>query len=323
MAVSKRLRFDVLRRDHHTCRYCGRSAPEVRLTVDHVVPVTLGGSDDPSNLVTACSDCNSGKASMPPDAERVAEVKEDALRWAAAIRAAAQEMLASEARREDVRSEFVKHWWRWKTGDSPVPLPADWRQSVDNFLSSGLPMEVLKSCVTIAMERRNIKADDTFRYMCGIAWKRVSELQLAAQSRLRAGSAETVKQGNGDEIVGLLFGALPWCDQPDMWPEFIAEFDQLHQDDEHEDGSTRTYDHWSDFEKVFAHSVSRVSDLATLSAHRNSLALQGLAPDAAARLLAEAEGRYFKAGEDGWGQEELTSYAVYLAMQEHPEARPS
>ncbi|MGC7224589.1 HNH endonuclease, partial [Mycobacteroides abscessus subsp. massiliense] len=44
MAVTKRLRYEVLRRDNYSCRYCGRSAPEVKLTVDHVVPVALGGS---------------------------------------------------------------------------------------------------------------------------------------------------------------------------------------------------------------------------------------------------------------------------------------
>lgn len=34
MAVSKRTRYEVLRRDNHACRYCGASAPEVKLTVD-------------------------------------------------------------------------------------------------------------------------------------------------------------------------------------------------------------------------------------------------------------------------------------------------
>ena len=41
MAVSKRLRYEILRRDNHTCRYCGESAPDVKLTIDHVVPVSL------------------------------------------------------------------------------------------------------------------------------------------------------------------------------------------------------------------------------------------------------------------------------------------
>ena len=85
MAVSKRLRFEVLRRDNHACRYCGGSAPDVTLTVDHVVPVALGGSDDPSNLVAACRDCNSGKSSVPPDAVLVSDVSQDALRWARAM----------------------------------------------------------------------------------------------------------------------------------------------------------------------------------------------------------------------------------------------
>jgi hypothetical protein len=56
------VRFEVLRRDGFTCRYCGRKAPMVRLQVDHVVPWSLGGSDDLSNLVAACSECNVGKS---------------------------------------------------------------------------------------------------------------------------------------------------------------------------------------------------------------------------------------------------------------------
>lgn len=63
MAVSKRLRYEILRRDSHTCRYCGASAPDVPLRVDHVTPVALGGTDTPANLVTSCEPCNSGKTS--------------------------------------------------------------------------------------------------------------------------------------------------------------------------------------------------------------------------------------------------------------------
>ena len=55
MAVSKRTRFEVLRRDDYTCRYC--RSTENPLTIDHVVPEALGGGNDPSNLVAACRDC--------------------------------------------------------------------------------------------------------------------------------------------------------------------------------------------------------------------------------------------------------------------------
>ena len=94
MSVSKRTRYEVLRRDNNTCRYCGGTAPDVTLTIDHVTPVSLGGSDDPSNLVAACKDCNAGKSSSNPDAALVASVSDDALRWAAALKAAAAAAVA-------------------------------------------------------------------------------------------------------------------------------------------------------------------------------------------------------------------------------------
>src|SRR5580704_10905440 len=63
--MTYRQRFAILKRDHHTCRYCGRKAPDVVLHVDHVIPRCEGGSDDESNLVTACSACNQGKGGWP------------------------------------------------------------------------------------------------------------------------------------------------------------------------------------------------------------------------------------------------------------------
>ena len=55
------LRMMVLSRDNFTCQYCGRRAPFVELHIDHVKPVSRGGNDMPSNLVTACQECNLGK----------------------------------------------------------------------------------------------------------------------------------------------------------------------------------------------------------------------------------------------------------------------
>jgi hypothetical protein len=90
MPVSRRLRYEILRRDNHACRYCGAIAPDVKLTVDHVVPTALGGDDEPENLVTACADCNAGKSSTNPEAPLVADVKQDALRWSRAMEEAAE-----------------------------------------------------------------------------------------------------------------------------------------------------------------------------------------------------------------------------------------
>jgi CRISPR/Cas system Type II protein with McrA/HNH and RuvC-like nuclease domain len=56
------VRFEILRRDGFTCRYCGRKAPLVSLQVDHIVPWSRGGTDNLSNLVTSCFECNIGKS---------------------------------------------------------------------------------------------------------------------------------------------------------------------------------------------------------------------------------------------------------------------
>lgn len=60
--ISKSTRFEVFKRDSFTCQYCGKSAPDVVLEVDHINPVSKGGDDDISNLITACFDCNRGKS---------------------------------------------------------------------------------------------------------------------------------------------------------------------------------------------------------------------------------------------------------------------
>lgn len=62
--LSKRQRYEILRRDGFRCRYCGACAPDVRLHVDHITPLARGGSDDPSNLCAACVACNLGKSTQ-------------------------------------------------------------------------------------------------------------------------------------------------------------------------------------------------------------------------------------------------------------------
>lgn len=63
--MSKKLRFEVLKRDKFTCRYCGAKAPDAVLHVDHIKPWSDGGTSNMMNLVTACADCNLGKKARP------------------------------------------------------------------------------------------------------------------------------------------------------------------------------------------------------------------------------------------------------------------
>ena len=59
--ISKKLRFEVFKRDNFTCQYCGRMAPEIILEIDHINPISNNGDNNILNLITSCRDCNRGK----------------------------------------------------------------------------------------------------------------------------------------------------------------------------------------------------------------------------------------------------------------------
>ena len=178
MAVSKRTRYEVLKRDNHTCRYCGASAPDAVLTVDHVIPASLGGSDDPSNLVAACNDCNAGKASTSPDSAVVEDVRQADLAWSSAIRRAADALAQERERRELYFSEFLAIW----PGYRRLPDEAEW--SVGRIYEAGLPVEEMVAAASYAAATPGVY--DRFSYFMGICWKKVTQMQEIAKEILAA-----------------------------------------------------------------------------------------------------------------------------------------
>lgn len=58
-------RKNVIKRDNHRCQYCHSIAPD--LTVDHIIPKSLGGQDTWENLTTACHRCNHKKGNRTPE----------------------------------------------------------------------------------------------------------------------------------------------------------------------------------------------------------------------------------------------------------------
>jgi len=62
LALSKR---NVLKRDRFQCQYCGTR--QGRMTVDHVVPKTMGGRDSWENMACACQHCNNLKGNRSPE----------------------------------------------------------------------------------------------------------------------------------------------------------------------------------------------------------------------------------------------------------------
>jgi len=70
--------LEVFARDAYRCAYCGLVFEAAALSIDHVQPRMRGGDGSGGNVVTACSSCNTAKASRSlaqflaenPDARR-------------------------------------------------------------------------------------------------------------------------------------------------------------------------------------------------------------------------------------------------------------
>ena len=188
MAVTKRTRYEVLKRDNHTCRYCGASAPDFPLRIDHVTPVALGGSDSPDNLVAACQDCNAGKSSTSPNADVVEDVKQADIKWAGAIKRVASARARQHKKRDAYVLEFKNDWGCWTYGwrEDNFPLASNWRTSIERFYDLGVPIDEVKRCVRIACGNNKVAADETYRYFAGCVWRVVTEMQDAAKELLDA-----------------------------------------------------------------------------------------------------------------------------------------
>ena len=65
--LSPKTRFEVFKRDKFICQYCGSTLPGSTLEVDHIKPVSKGGTNELLNLVTSCWDCNRGKTDKTLD----------------------------------------------------------------------------------------------------------------------------------------------------------------------------------------------------------------------------------------------------------------
>lgn len=179
MAISKRLRFEVLRRDDHTCQYCGESAPDVKLTVDHVKPVALGGKDSPENLVAACKDCNAGKSSVNLDAPMVEAIAQRNLDWAERAAMVSAKMRGT-IERDQAYVEYFEYAWdeRNRAHRRAAELPAGYRATLMHWAEIGVPDEALDLFLDVAMNKPRVSDEDVFTYLCGIVWNRIKQADI-------------------------------------------------------------------------------------------------------------------------------------------------
>ena len=63
--IKPSLRFEILKRDDYRCQMCGVTAKDgATLEIDHIHPVSKGGTNEPDNLQVLCRDCNAGKGAQ-------------------------------------------------------------------------------------------------------------------------------------------------------------------------------------------------------------------------------------------------------------------
>jgi len=170
-AISKKLRFDIFKRDEFTCAYCGSTPPNVILQVDHIHPVAEGGLNHIDNLITSCQPCNIGKGanvltnipiSLKDKASFVLEKEEQ-------IKAYYKVMQEQEDRLND------EMWLIADIIDSGSPtkgMDKGWLSSIKKFLKQLNYFEVLEAA-EIARAKFKWGGKKTFLYFCGVCHRKI------------------------------------------------------------------------------------------------------------------------------------------------------
>ena len=68
-------RRNIFARDKNRCQYCGKRFVTHELSLDHVVPRSIGGKATWENIVCACVACNTKKGGRTPEQARMTLVK--------------------------------------------------------------------------------------------------------------------------------------------------------------------------------------------------------------------------------------------------------
>lgn len=169
MAITKKLRFEVFKRDGFVCQYCGRRPPEVILEIDHIIPKKKKGRDDFENLITACFDCNRGKGArdlkVSPEilSDKTKQLKEKELQLKEFYKY--QEKIK---KRTGVDIDYLDEVWHQLSEEKEgYTFTEQARRQVKNLLRNFNKYEI-EEAMEIAWTRRYLK--NRFAYMCGILW---------------------------------------------------------------------------------------------------------------------------------------------------------
>lgn len=184
-SLSKKLRFEVFKRDSFTCQYCGKVAPNVILEVDHIDPVSKGGNNYLLNLITSCFDCNRGKTNS--------ELSDDSV-----VAKQRQQLELLQERREQIQLMF------------------DWRKELDNLQSDTNDMVV--SYIEDKIE--NFSLNESGKKRIPPLTKKyeladiLESIDLSASKYLRYGNDGNLRQESAEEFLNKIGGILANKNKP-------------------------------------------------------------------------------------------------------------
>ena len=182
MAISKKTRFEVFKRDGFTCQYCGKTPPDVTLEIDHINPKSNKGKDEINNLITACFDCNRGKGkillkTVPNTIKENLEIlqeKELQLHEYNKFLKKIENRLKKEA--QEINELYTSYFEEWALSERFCNI------SLKRFLNH-LPKLEIMDAMNLACSKMIAKyewdkekaADNAIKYFCGICWKKIKD----------------------------------------------------------------------------------------------------------------------------------------------------
>lgn len=186
MTVSSRTRFEVFKRDRFTCQYCGKNPPDVLLECDHIIPRAAGGTDEITNLTTACKECNAGKSDRLLEegtAPAVSRSVVDDLRERLEQAAAYTELVGQQTNLIEKQRNLIFQYWAksfraktveqadgayWHFDDGSFPN----ERSVRIFIRR-MPVNEILAAVDIAASRHDHPTDWACRLFYKLCWRRI------------------------------------------------------------------------------------------------------------------------------------------------------
>ena len=165
-SMSKSLRFEVMKRDGFVCRYCGATPMGTRLEVDHIEPVSKGGTNDPSNLVTACFECNRGKSDRKLSDRRLPATSPQLLEeHQEQIAAYSKQAARLHEAKQQATQNLINLWFQIVCPDQES-FDGGLRRVLGSF-SKKYPMDLLIDAMYATQSCRSNNDVSRLRYFCG------------------------------------------------------------------------------------------------------------------------------------------------------------